>query len=58
MLTTIHLVQVETIMHSDLIVLVDEGRIVESDSPENLLSRPSQFKDLFDLRPSDGSPTS
>ena len=34
----------------DRIVVMDQGRVVEFDGPQALLSRPSRFKELYDAQ--------
>jgi len=42
--------RLNTIVDFDRVVVLDEGRIVECDAPQVLLSRPnSRFKELYDL---------
>ncbi|KAM5453644.1 hypothetical protein McanCB56680_002853 [Microsporum canis] len=38
--------RLDTIMDSDMVAVLDKGRIVEYSSPQDLLSRPSMFADL------------
>ena len=45
--------RIDTITDSDRIMVMDEGRIVEFDSPSVLLDRPSgHFRKMYDARPS------
>ncbi|OCL10087.1 ABC transporter-like protein [Glonium stellatum] len=41
--------RLKTIMGFDRIVVLDQGRIVECDTPTTLLKRPSTFKTMFEL---------
>jgi hypothetical protein len=40
--------RLETISDFDRIVVLDQGNLVECDSPKNLLARDSMFKSLYD----------
>jgi ATP-binding cassette subfamily C (CFTR/MRP) protein 1 len=40
--------RLDTILDFDRIAVLDSGRLAECDSPMNLLSRPSAFKELYD----------
>jgi len=40
--------RLDTILDFDKIVVLDAGRIVECDTPQNLLARESAFKRLYE----------
>ena len=40
--------RLDTIVDFDLIVVMDEGRIVEYDAPSALLNRSSVFKEMYE----------
>ena len=43
--------RLDTVMHCDTVVVVDEGRVAESGAPEELRARPGgRFAELWDAR--------
>ena len=44
--------RLKTIVDFDKVVVLQEGRVIEYDSPQNLLARESKFKAMWDLQES------
>ena len=39
-----------TVMHADRILVLDEGRLVQEGTPQELLSQPGLFQDLYEAQ--------
>ncbi|KAF2008813.1 hypothetical protein BU24DRAFT_359666 [Aaosphaeria arxii CBS 175.79] len=48
--------RLDTIIDFDAVIVMDAGRIAESDNPENLLAKESGFKELYQIQKGDVKP--
>ena len=40
--------RVSALLHTDQVIVLDEGRVVDRGTPAELLSRPGRFRDTWD----------
>ncbi|KAF2106756.1 P-loop containing nucleoside triphosphate hydrolase protein [Lophiotrema nucula] len=48
--------RLDTIIDFDAVLMLDAGKIVETDNPENLLTRDSAFKELYQIQKGESQP--